>query len=104
MSLNWRFTDEAGFNSMSDKDKELNDAYVWGCLAVDIPDITDKTADEWCKRYAMYTLLLGAMYEVDGKPYVPTVDEVRKRIGLTTNVTAKTRAQFIKKVMTRYFA
>ena len=99
MSLNWNFTDKERFAKLTEEEKKQNDLYVWGCLAVGIGEITKKNAKEWLARYAFYTNCLGAMYLTKGEPYIPSLEDVEKRIGLRTNVFPnETEAAFAKKV------
>ena len=77
----------------------MNDAFVWGCMWVDLRGITEKNVAEWQSRYQFAVANRGAMYYVNNKDWIPTVDDVRKRIGLTTNVSNRTRKQFEKKIL-----
>ena len=102
MSLDWRFTDEKRFSKMSTEDNLFNDCYVWGTLLLGLNEITEKNAKEWEWRMAFYTALNGPMYYYSNenskkrKPYVATLEEIEKRIGLKTNASKKTRSQFVK--------
>lgn len=96
MSLDWRFTDAERFAKLTDEEKSFNDTFIWGMMAVGLGEITEKNAEEWAWRYAYAVRLNGAFYYVDDKIYIPTVEQVRKRIGLSTNNHPnKTRRQFI---------
>lgn len=106
MSLRWEFTDKEAFAKLTEEDRKLNDYFVWASLFLDMTSITEKNAPEWVWRWAFGSRLNGPYYtrEVDGKqvPYVPTVEEVKKRVGLRTNVTQRTRKQFIDKAVRIY--
>jgi hypothetical protein len=97
MSLDWRFTDDSVFSKLTEEEKKRNDLYIWGCLSVGIAQITEKTAKEWQFRYAFAVQLNGAYYSLDGKAIVPTLADVRKRIGLSTNVSTFSRTEFLKR-------
>jgi hypothetical protein len=98
MSLNWQFTDKNRFQKLSDSDNDWNGAFIWGCLITDMRDITEKNAEEWRWRYAYAVNLNGpSYYRPDGTPFIPSKDEVNKRIGLTTNCSQRTRKQFVDK-------
>lgn len=99
MSLNWNFTDKERFNKLTEEEKKLNDSFIWGCLGIGIGEITEKNAAEWHARYCFYVDVLGAMATVDKKPWIPSLEDVKKRIGLRTNIFPKeTDAKFTKKV------
>lgn len=98
MSLNFQFNKES-FEKMTADDKAVNDAFIWGCMLVDLREITEKNATEWHWRYCFATKVNGAIFTVADKPYIPTLEEVRKRIGLHTNCSERTRNQFVAKVV-----
>lgn len=103
MSLNWQFTDKERFKGI--KGDPMNDLFIWGCMMVDLGQITEKNAVEWQKRYALYDRLYGPFYYADKErttSLVPTLEQVKARIGLTTNVTNRTTAQFMSKVWKHY--
>ena len=102
MALNWQFADKAKYAAMTKDDKALNDAFIWGCLCIDMGDITLKNAEEWQWRYAFAVKMNGAYFYVGKKEWIPTLDEVKKRIGLHTNVSTKTHKQFIDKMVRIY--
>jgi len=104
MSLNWQFTDKARFKKLTKEEKEQNDCFVWAALFLDIRDITEKNATEWVWRWTFGNKLNGPYFYrmkdgVAGEPFVPTLAEVKKRIGFTTNVSTRTRRQFIDKAV-----
>lgn len=88
----------------------MNDAYIWGAMLVDLRDITEKNAEEWAWRFAFASKLNGAMFHTTntktGKrsDYIPTLEDIKKRIGLTTSVSPKTRAQFVAKMVRNFKA
>lgn len=100
MSLNWNFTNKTGFSAMNEQDQARNDLYIWGCLFVEMREITEKNYMEWYYRHTFHSKLFGNFYLDD---YKVTPDEVKKRIGLVTNCSDKTRNQFVKKCMDRHF-
>jgi len=97
MSLNWNFNNKEKFNQLTEDEKNLSDAFIWGCMGVGLGEITEKNAEEWQWRYAYACKLNGPYFFVNDNPYVPTLEEVQKRIGLTTNCFPnKTRNQFLQ--------
>ena len=73
-------------------------------MVVDMGEITEKNAEEWHWRYSFASKLNGSIYQVNGKDYIPTLDEIKKRIGLSTNVSIRTRKQFVAKVIKNFRA
>ncbi len=95
--LNFQFTDNEKFNSLTVDEKKLNDTFIWGCMFVGLANITEKNAKEWQWRYEYSVKLNGPSFTIDGKPYIPTIEDVKKRIGLTTNCFPdKSRNQFVQ--------
>lgn len=105
MSLNWDYTDKEKFAAI--KGDPMNDVFIWGCMFTDMQGITEKNAEEWWVRYRMYDLLCGPFYyepseNKERKPLTVTLADVKKRVGLRTNVTQKTRSAFLTKAYTAY--
>lgn len=99
MSLNWQFTDKARFALLTEQEKNINHCFVWGCMIIDLGSITEKNAQEWHQRYVIANSKVGPFYYMTNKkPWVPTLEDVKKRIGRQTNVATKTRKQFINKL------
>lgn len=97
MSLNWQFTDKARFDALTEEEKKMNEPYIWGCMFIGLAEITEKNAEEWQWRYEYSCKLNGATFYLDDKPYIPTIEDVKKRIGLRTNCFPnKTRNMFIQ--------
>lgn len=65
--------------------------YVWMCLLIGMRGITEKNYREWYKRCIIWEGLQERTSEI-------TLADVRKRIGLTTNVSEMSRLAFLKKV------
>lgn len=104
MSLNWQFTDKARFKKFTKQERQENECFIWCALYLDLRDITEKNASEWVWRWTFGSKLNGPYFYrmKDGKrqePFVPTLADVKKRIGLTTNVSTRTRRQFIDKAV-----
>ena len=122
MSLNWTLDKIADWETVcymeapcdipsqfvAKGDRMLNpvtNALIWATMAVDLPGITRENAAEFFARLRFTERLDGPMLiraEVDGKRpegYAAflTPEEVVAHIGLTANVTAKSRAQWLKR-------
>jgi hypothetical protein len=101
MSLNWNLSkiankDTVCFRADSNGERELTGlthALIWGTIAVDLGEITAKNVDEWKFRLNC----IGLVY--DDKTWAEiTREDIAKHIGLSTNVTSRTRKQFIAKM------
>lgn len=103
MSLNWEFKDKSRFDKLTDEEKKLNNSFIWGCMFIDMGDITEKNYREWHARYLFANRAIGPFYHtenMDGKmvSWEPSLSQVEARIGLHTNVTTLSRKQFFGKV------
>ena len=100
MSLNWNFTDNNVFEALpkTDEERNITDCIVWGTMQTDLGEVTEKNIDEWILRATMLDKIGFPLANkfVDGKHegWVPTREDLTKRIGLTTNVSTTTRAKF----------
>ena len=106
MSLNWKFTDTEVLDKLEDNTNEngITNCLIWGCMIADLGEITKDNISEWLVRGHMLKqvgLALGRRANDDGEieEWVPSVEDLQARIGLVTNVSTTTRAQFRKKVI-----
>jgi hypothetical protein len=82
------------------------EAIIWLCMALGMPSLTEKTLDEFALRTKLYERLFGAWRRNDvggqlvDKPF--TTAELRVFVGLTTNASSETHAQFLKRMVTRF--
>ena len=95
-----RFTEEDG------KVKEMNTEttmliHLMG-LFVGIGEITQKNYHQVYSRIKLWEDLNGAFLRLDNKPYKYTEDMIKSHIGLTTNSSLKTPAQFKKNCLKAY--
>jgi len=110
MSLNWQLSKIKDYETVcwineGDQRKlsPLTECIIWGTFALDIGKITEKNVNEWMWRMAFLKQLNkgNLVYErhSDGvsKGRSFTREELVQHIGLLTNVTTMTRAQFVHK-------
>ena len=84
--------DEAGEEVLN----PLTDRLIWATMAVELGDITEKNADEF------YIRLQTLGYRFGSKGYATiTREDVRKHIGLKTNVSNETRKSWLRERMKR---
>ena len=83
MSLNYNLT------QVSDKaNRDKSESIIFMCMAVGIPDITEKNYEEFYSRVTLSNLI----YDI---PTVFTIEDVVSHIGLTTNVSKQHRVSFL---------
>lgn len=76
----------------------ITDALIWATMGVDMGSITEKNIDEFYTRLVMMVKASGPLLHKGGEPYHISYEDVRRRIGLSTNVSTKTPAQFNKRM------
>jgi hypothetical protein len=70
---------------------------IWTMLAIGVREITEKTVDTVYERMNLYQRVTGAALRYhNGDAVYVTEADVRRYIGLTTNVTPKTNIEFYK--------
>ena len=75
------------------------EAVVFGCMHIGLGEITEKSIDEWWRRYAMFQEVAGPpLRSRQGEIYLTRAD-VEKFVGLTTNVSAMGKREFKEKLM-----
>jgi len=105
MSLRWSLEECKDYEELT-KDKlqmAINDALIWGTMNTGIPKITEKNYKEFYYRYELHTVLYGPAFYIDEDftPYKMTVDDVKRRIGLSTNASELTTSQFFNDLKRR---
>lgn len=116
MSLNWDLSKVKNHDKLCYEDRAEEDGSVasyltttteqliWSTMIVDLRGITPDNAAEFWDRLSMYEKCCGPMrfnYDTESKKRTPvyyTKQDVINHIGLSTNVSPTTRAQFLKKL------
>ena len=117
MSLNWNIEDVKNYkevairhDSYGDNDhlttEELTQslitqAVMFRTAAVGIGSITEENAEEFATRSKMYEEMNGTSLYIAGEDYSLTLEDITRRIGLVTNVSKTTDAQFGKMMLRR---
>lgn len=100
MSLSWDITKVEDYKSKcwieveGEEHKQLSpvtDSIIWACMAVDMQQITVKNAEEFYTRYLMFSRAIG-------RESTLTLEDIEAHVGMWTNVTTRTKAQFHKRV------
>lgn len=105
MSLNYDFSKVKDHEKLHEDKNEwqLTDTLIWMTMAVGIREIKESNYVEFYARLHFLEKLEGAFINADGKPRYYTVEDVKRRIGLYTNVTDYTRTKFIAMKSKRFF-
>jgi hypothetical protein len=107
MSLNWNLTKMANWEALTEGDEwRITDSLIWATMAVGIHTITLANYEEFHARVSLWERLVGP-YMVnteDKKPMYITLNDVKRRIGLSTNAGTKTRKQFNDGVLKRWYS
>jgi hypothetical protein len=82
------------------KMKPVTEALIWSMLSTEMKEITEDNIDEVLFRSRCISVVSGPpMHTYDGEKIIPrefTREEVEAHVGLSTNVTQRTRKQFLK--------
>jgi hypothetical protein len=85
----------------------VTNALIWSTISVDLPGITRENVGEFFARLRTIEQISGAFLiraegpdgkRPEGEAAFITVDEVIDHIGLTANVTPKSRSAWLKKI------
>jgi hypothetical protein len=105
MSLNSDFSKCKNPDSVWDEKDQMRpipNAIVYLTMLIDMGEITEKNAPEFYDRVAMYEKILGPLLHMatdDGMVDLPiTADNIRGLIGLSTNVSTKSRKHFLSRL------
>lgn len=96
MSLNWDSTKCNPAEPVDDNDFNSRECMIWGSVAVDIGEITEKNIDEWVFRLRFLDRLGRG---ITNTPVPESV--VRRWIGLKMNVVTEPRKKWMKKRLDR---
>lgn len=103
MSLNWNIGDCADGADVlwSDEHKAMTEALIFATMSIGIGRWTEQNIEDVYARLKLIEALYGCLvYEMrDGKreDHHLTPEDVRRYIGLRTNVAPETRASFVKR-------
>lgn len=76
----------------------VTDTLIWATMAVDIGAITEDNVDEFADRLLAVQAVSGPWMNSEDGPFYITREDVRNHIGLRTNVSKKSAAQFAKRL------
>lgn len=77
----------------------ITEAIIWGTIAIEMGQITEKNYYEFWMRLSMNDLVYGPRIGYRKGSRSITLEEVRKHIGLSTNVGTKPVTQMYKRLL-----
>jgi hypothetical protein len=104
MALHWNITNCKDSKSLQTPEEwPITNALIWSTMSVGIRDINEKTIPEFYARLSVWESIVGPMFYEDDEEGKTTergvtLDDLRKRIGLHTNASSMTRAEWRKNI------
>lgn len=108
MPLRWSIENVENYAEIQDeRGSTVTEAIVWATMAIDMGSITAKNYREFAERMQFLVeigLPLLVKWDDEAGTQEPVTGsellaEVKRRIGLTTNVTTRTKTQFLKNIV-----
>lgn len=98
MALNWNITAVKNTKSIQTKAEwPVTDMLIWATMFVGFHTITEKNWREFYARLHFVEVVSGCLLTANGKPYYIKPEEVKRRIGLSTNAADFGRAEFLRR-------
>lgn len=106
MALNWNIEKCDNYKELTEEPEwSFTNSLIYGSMFVGIPEITKDNYKEFYARYHLMEALNGTfLMEDGGKPLFLTLEQVKRRIGLSTNASRYTRKQFTDMKVKRYYS
>jgi hypothetical protein len=96
MALHWDSTKCNPAEPVDDNDFNGRECMIWGSIAVDLGEVTEKNVDEWMFRLRFLERIGRG---ITNTPMPESI--VRRWVGLKMNVSTETRKKWMKKRMDR---
>jgi hypothetical protein len=103
MALHWNVTKCKNHKALTNEDEwPITNALIWGSMSTGIREITEENIPEIYARFRVWEGIVGAMLHGKDTETGEIVDrhievaDLVKRIGLTTNASSMTRAEWRK--------
>jgi hypothetical protein len=103
MSLDWSIENCEDKTISEDAEWPITESVIFATMAVGMGKITEDNAVEFANRVALVQQINGAYLNKSAKgtnltsPYYVTLEDVKKRIGLRTNVSNESHTAFVKR-------
>lgn len=92
--------------SMEDREGDaqwaITDTLIWMTMAVDMGRITEDNWRDFLTRIRLLEKLQGAFMHKGGEPYYLKARDIRRRVGLSTNVGTKTMAVWRNRIVKQW--
>lgn len=99
MGLSWDATAVKGYDTLTEDEAVTRDALTFACMAIGIGEITESNVEEFYARINLWEKVNGNYRYIDGKSVPFSRADVRRFIGLRTNVFPKmTDAKFARHI------
>jgi hypothetical protein len=102
VSLDFNFTAIRDYEELHADDDQLavSHGLVWGALATGIGTLTEKNVPEYYARIKVLEELGTHLLQTADGPYKITIQDVRRRVGLKTNVfPEEARSKWVKRTL-----
>lgn len=97
MALNWSIERCNDFETLkSDSEWFKTETLIWSTMIIGMNTITKKNVDEFYNRIKLVEMGSGALARTKEGDYQFTREDITRRIGLATNASSMTLAQFNK--------
>lgn len=99
MGLRYDYTkcDKLEFINSSEVEKSKTEVIIWASLIINIDKITKKNYKDYYNRINIYEKLVHTcLLDNNNNEYYLTLQDIKNRIGLKTNVTNKSDSAFMK--------
>ncbi len=105
MALNWNIEKVKNRKEIqTGSEASITDSLIWATMVVGFTSITEQNYHEFYKRLHLSELVKGTFLNKDGKSSYITEDDVKRRIGLSTNAGSFSRTEFMRRLSKNYFA
>lgn len=102
MALNWNIEKCQKLEEVK-QDWAVTETLIWLTMSVGMREITNANYKEFYARVHLVELLNGSFLYKEREPRYITLEDVKLRVGLRTNSSTKTRSQFNKTYLDRYY-
>lgn len=101
MALTWDATAVRDYDQLTDNERVTRESLIWATMAIGMGEITDENAMEFYTRLSLLEKVTGASrFDGEGKPLFFSPEDVKRFVGLRTNVFPKwTKAKFKTHIM-----